>query len=652
MMRMIGATVAAGFVLSAAISGRPAEVTPVSGDRFPSPRAAAGGGACCTIDSCVPAVDEQDCTALNGVFLPGEDCATSPCGTGACCFNLNCNQADAFSCITAGRTFAGAGTSCLDDPCDAGVGACCFTDGSCLDLSPEDCATQAGNWLGAGTSCAQGLCELGACCLDQDCQEITLLECNDLGGTHIAGEACKALPCNDCPAGTLFAQQRDDPLDFIAGTSELSAGFQRWEDFLNVTGTIEGVTWWGLDLDNIGGNDFQECVESDPTFNISFHEDAGGVPGATVCSYTLTATRTPLGIFYLGAELNEYSVTLPASCVLIDGWISIVGLGDLECWFLWMSAGFGGFSWCDNCNPSPQDFDLSVCIQGTEGGVFGACCDDSTGNCTENVEITDCTGPNLRFAPDQSCDDLDPPCGTVLGACCLGDATCSIETVAGCTNLGGTWLGENSLCSSCPCVVPCPAGGIPEGEPVCFPQYVDEYNGGCIAAMQLFSPIAAGDTICGESGVFEIPGDVQPDFDWYEITLGQATDLTWSAEAEFPATIWILDGESGCADPPTLATASGLECEPLSVSTAVPPGTYWLVIAATLFVDEAQCGARYTATVSIGCPADLDDDGMVGINDFLIVIGGWDTPAGDITGDGTTDILDFLAVLGAWGSCE
>ncbi len=51
------------------------------------------------------------------------------------------------------------------------------------------------------------------------------------------------------------------------------------------------------------------------------------------------------------------------------------------------------------------------------------------------------------------------------------------------------------------------------------------------------------------------------------------------------------------------------------------------------------------------CPADLDGDNVVGITDFLMVLGSWGGPDGDTNGDGTTDILDFLAVLGSWGYC-
>jgi hypothetical protein len=612
----------------------------------------AGGaaGACCTIDDCLPAADAAECSSLGGVFLPGEDCATDPCGVGACCFGANCNETDAFSCITAGREFVGAGTSCLDEPCGPTVGACCFGDGSCTDSTSDDCAAAGGTWLGGGTFCVTRPCDLGACCTPDDCVNSIRYDCAQQGGVFLSGEDCATNPCTDCPPGTLFGQQRDGPLDFTAGTSEASAGFVRSEDFWSVAGTIEAVTWWGLDLDHIGDNQFVECDEPDPTFNITFRVDAGGVPGAPVCAYTLTATRTPTGILYLGAELNEYSVVLPEPCVLVNGWITIEGLGDPECWFLWMSAGLGT-SHCDGCADPNESFDLSLCLVGTEGGVFGACCDDTTGACTDDVEITDCAAGGLRFAPDQLCADLDPPCGTIIGACCFPDATCTIETEVDCGTLGGDWLGPDTICSSCPCLVPCPDGGVPEGEPVCTANYVDEYNGGCDAETVMFSPIALGEQVCGEGGVFEIPGDHDADFDWYEINVG-SIELVWSAEAEFPIGLWIVDGNAGCGGAVVLASTAALECEPASLSLPVDAGTYWLVIAAIAFTDESVCGARYTAVASAGgCPADLDGSGAVNVLDFLLLLGAWGTPGADLNADGTTNVLDFLLLLANWGPC-
>ncbi len=58
----------------------------------------------------------------------------------------------------------------------------------------------------------------------------------------------------------------------------------------------------------------------------------------------------------------------------------------------------------------------------------------------------------------------------------------------------------------------------------------------------------------------------------------------------------------------------------------------------------------------VGCPADFNGDGEVGIGDLAIVLGTWGpcggSPCpGDADGDGEVGISDFLALLGAWGAC-
>ncbi len=51
--------------------------------------------------------------------------------------------------------------------------------------------------------------------------------------------------------------------------------------------------------------------------------------------------------------------------------------------------------------------------------------------------------------------------------------------------------------------------------------------------------------------------------------------------------------------------------------------------------------------------ADVDADGMVGITDFLAVLGAWGPACSgcleDINDDGLVGIIDFLMVLGDWG---
>jgi hypothetical protein len=641
-----------GMVVGAALLVVVAVVAVAAGSR------AGQGGACCLPTAeCMDVANAAECSALGGILLEGESCADGACGLGACCFELNCTLADAYSCIAAGREFAGAGTSCLDDPCGAGVGACCFTDGSCDDASPDACDAAGGTWLGAGTSCATGPCDLGACCLpDSTCSEGPRHACDAAGGTFFTGAACADDPCaepNDCPDPNLFGQQRDGPDDFLAVTSEASAGFRRFEDFTGADGAIEGLIWWGLDLDHVGGT-FIECVESDPTFEITFHRDAGGFPGHEVCSSIVTATRTPTGILYdLGAELNMYEVTLPEPCVLVNGWVSIVGLGDPECWFLWMSAGLGS-SWCDGCQASREDVDLSLCLQGVSGGVFGACCTDATGECLDGVEITECAGTDQRFRPDETCADLDPPCGTILGACCFADATCSIETEEDCAVLGGGWSGANTLCEYCPCITPCAAGGTGEGEPVFADGYVDVFNGGCFSAPPVFSPITLDAVVCGESGVYSDGFDNVPDIDVYELAVpGLSQDVRVTLKAEFPPRLWLYDGSDGCPGV-ALETVGGLECDTVTIDATLASGTYWIIVMPDGFTDSGACGARYVLETRLTCTGDVNGDGAVDVTDLLELLGAWGPCEGcpaDIDGSGEVDVTDLLALLGAWGPC-
>jgi len=84
--------------------------------------------------------------------------------------------------------------------------------------------------------------------------------------------------------------------------------------------------------------------------------------------------------------------------------------------------------------------------------VTGACCDDATGNCTENVNIADCQGPSERFNAGHACSEFDPPCSPP-GACCLPDRTCVDTTEADCTAQDGTW--QSGSCDGPPPVY-CP----------------------------------------------------------------------------------------------------------------------------------------------------------------------------------------------------
>ena len=71
--------------------------------------------------------------------------------------------------------------------------------------------------------------------------------------------------------------------------------------------------------------------------------------------------------------------------------------------------------------------------------------------------------------------------------------------------------------------------------------------------------------------------------------------------------------------------------------------------------EDQQAGAAYIFDLAAClCPADLDDDGTVGILDLLSLLAAWGTDPGgppDFDGDGTVGIFDLLTLLAEWGPC-
>jgi hypothetical protein len=617
-------------------------------------------GACCTAVSCADAEDEAFCDLLGGVFLEGESCVAGQCGPGACCAGLACAIDTAHSCITQGRDYQGAGTICEDDPCEIEIGACCVGGGVCMAITPEECDAEGGTHVGIGTVCESGACFIGGCCLNDECTDTFQFQCNDMGGDFQTGQLCFVDPCSaadSCPENSLEVQTPDFLVDFEAGTSELTSPFQLTDNFQGVDGAVDTITFWGFDLSNVPGtDDFIECVRSDNTFQINFHRDAGGAPGPIQCSYEVEATREPTGLIYLFAELNKYTVSLPTPCAMTRGWLSIVGLGDAECWFLWITSPDGdGFSFCDGCASTIQNLDRAFCLQGEVGGVTGACCSDGKMDCQEGIDISDCASSIQRFEADATCDELVPECGNFIGACCRKDATCSLELVNDCMGPGEQWLGQFTLCDQCPCEVACLEGSGAEGEPTCFAGYIDEYNGGCSSAEQLFTPINSCDTICAESGVFLLDSEFTPDEDWYELTIDELTNVTVTVEAEYMSIAVIFDAAAGCAGAPE-AAGVGDACEPIVLSAFVAPGTYWIALSPVAASDEALCGgADYVLSVSTpDCGSttfgDFDGDGdvdLVDFGEFQLCYSGPGVPApsgcdaGDSDTDGDVDLVDF-----------
>jgi len=51
------------------------------------------------------------------------------------------------------------------------------------------------------------------------------------------------------------------------------------------------------------------------------------------------------------------------------------------------------------------------------------------------------------------------------------------------------------------------------------------------------------------------------------------------------------------------------------------------------------------------CSSDFNGNGIVDVDDMLVVIAEWGQPGGDLNGDGTTGIDDLLILLAHYGPC-
>ncbi|MHC4828493.1 MAG: lamin tail domain-containing protein, partial [Planctomycetota bacterium] len=83
--------------------------------------------------------------------------------------------------------------------------------------------------------------------------------------------------------------------------------------------------------------------------------------------------------------------------------------------------------------------------------VTGACCDETTGICTEGVTQEDCEASGGTYGGDDTtCDDivcLPPP----TGACCVAGFCADDLTQLACEGAGGVYQGDDSTCAGVDC---------------------------------------------------------------------------------------------------------------------------------------------------------------------------------------------------------
>jgi hypothetical protein len=148
------------------------------------------------------------------------------------------------------------------------------------------------------------------------------------------------------------------------------------------------------------------------------------------------------------------------------------------------------------------------------------------------------------------------------------------------------------------CVI-CPYGSTPEGEPDCYDDYEDHFNGGCGSDPFVFGHISCGETVCGTSGTFMYGGSPMRDTDWYDFHMPVNGTVSITAKAEFFLEVVILEPgpETPCLGYEILYFDYVPICEEYSFEISLTAGDYWIWVAPEDF-EGAACGSEYYLTVT------------------------------------------------------
>ena len=430
-------------------------------------------GACCVDQTC-SYVTVEECNNSGGYFLEGQTCESNPCSNpqGACCYEFdNCQLIDEITCSNSGGTFYQDSTCSICDTLQSPLGACCYTDGSCIEEATEEQCDITGGEFKEDLTCSS--CDTiitGACCnSDGTCTDDSTEE--DCDGKFNEGLSCADAGCDEvgiCCGGAYNINGQPRPCT--------ASGVPITETICDSLSTQEYPTIWYSDTNHEccgsccwwGGNPGEESYHCDETGNKLFYDcenlaDVGAEAGTVPCYPDGDYQDVTWTSGDCSSENGNQGCPNEIIGCCLDGEVQI---GETsKCYCEQYNGNDSG--WTEG--PCPDDKDTNACcitgfcvddippedcagLGGTT--VFntlcndttcdGACCDAANADCTQTNE-TACFGTSTFLGVGVSCDACQA--FTAEGACCFQDGTCEIREETNCAASNGYWQGPETTCN-------------------------------------------------------------------------------------------------------------------------------------------------------------------------------------------------------------
>jgi hypothetical protein len=148
----------------------------------------------------------------------------------------------------------------------------------------------------------------------------------------------------------------------------------------------------------------------------------------------------------------------------------------------------------------------------------------------------------------------------------------------------------------------CPVTSIPESEPC-----GGNTNYGCAQVPYAFEPISCGDTVCGTAWLV----NSQRDADWYEFTLTETTDVTFSVYSEFTNSVTLSNGS--CPVTGNITSWGSYRGYLYPYTYQLNAGTYYLMVTPQ-WGEEVVCDSLDRYWLSLKCSTCLTPAGLTAFN--------------------------------------